>query len=436
MSRPLSVLHQSGTSTIDGASYTLDSAGNRTAKTDDYAGVTSDYTYDALYELTQVTQGTTTTESYSYDPVGNRTASLGVSSYTTNSSNEMTANSNASYTYDSNGNTLTKTDSSGTMTYAWDYENRLTSVTLPASAGTVEFKYDPFGRRIEKISPTATSIFAYDGDNLVETTSASASEVASYTQNQGIDQTLAMVRGTTASYYEQDGLGSVTSLTNSAGSVVQTYGYDSFGNATSSSGSLTNFFRYTGREFDTETNLYFYRARYYDPADGRFVSEDAARFAGGTTFYEYTGNNPIAFIDWSGNCPIDLTKFTDWLDHHPGSPSDSSCAHHIRMGLEAGGVPASTMNQSPVPAKDWGPFLMDDLGFSQLPDDPAYSPQVGDIAVFQPANGSNQNGHIEAWDGTQWVSNYLQGPPLPNGTHFYPNFKKYGPQPYQIYRCQ
>ncbi|HEY6467134.1 MAG TPA: hypothetical protein VIY69_14135 [Candidatus Acidoferrales bacterium] len=79
----------------------MDSAGNRTAKTDDYVGVTSSYTYDALYELTQVTQGSATTESYSYDPVGNRTASLGVSSYTTNSSNGMTANSNASYTYDS-----------------------------------------------------------------------------------------------------------------------------------------------------------------------------------------------------------------------------------------------------------------------------------------------------------------------------------------------
>ena len=126
----LSVLHQSGTSTIDGAAYTLDSAGNRAAKTDEYAGVTSNYTYDPLYELTRVTQGSTTTESYSYDPVGNRTASLGVSSYTTNSSNEMTANSNGSYTYDSNGNTTSKTDSSGTTDYTWDYDNRLKSVTL------------------------------------------------------------------------------------------------------------------------------------------------------------------------------------------------------------------------------------------------------------------------------------------------------------------
>ena len=109
LSRLTSVLHQLSGSTIDGASYTLDSAGNRTAKTDQLAAVTSNYTYDAIYQLTQVTQANNTTESYSYDPVGNRTASLGVSSYTTNASNELTATSNASYTYDSNGNTLTKT---------------------------------------------------------------------------------------------------------------------------------------------------------------------------------------------------------------------------------------------------------------------------------------------------------------------------------------
>jgi YD repeat-containing protein len=79
LSRLTSVLHQLSGSTIDGASYTLDSAGNRTAKTDQLAAVTSNYTYDAIYQLTQVTQANNTTESYSYDAVGNRTASLGVS---------------------------------------------------------------------------------------------------------------------------------------------------------------------------------------------------------------------------------------------------------------------------------------------------------------------------------------------------------------------
>ena len=153
-------------------------------------------------------QGTNTTESYSYDPVGNRLSSLGVSSYTNNTSNELTSSSAASYTYDSNGNTASKTDSTGTTNYTWDFENRLTQVALPGTGGTVQFKYDPFGRRIEKISPTTTSIFAYDNDNLIETVNASGGVVARYTQGENIDEPLAMERGSTTSFYEADGLGS------------------------------------------------------------------------------------------------------------------------------------------------------------------------------------------------------------------------------------
>jgi RHS repeat-associated protein len=82
--------------------------------------------------------------------------------------------------------------------------------------------------------------------------------------------------------------------------VAQSYTYDSFGNQTASSGSLTNYFRYTGREFDTETNLYYYRARYYDPTTGRFASQDPLGFIGGPNAYAYTVNDPILLIDPSG----------------------------------------------------------------------------------------------------------------------------------------
>jgi len=304
LSRLLSVLHQLSGSTIDGAVYTVDSAGNRTSKADELANVTTNYGYDAVYELLQATQGSTTTESYSYDPVGNRLSSLGVSSYTVNSSNELTGTSNASYTHDYNGNTTSKTDSTGTTNYSWDYENRLTSVTLPNSGGTVTFKYDPFGRRIEKISPTTTSIFVYDGDNLVETVNGSGATVARYAAGQNIDEQLAMQRGGTVDYYEQDGLNSVTSLSASNGSLAQSYTYDSFGNQTASSGSLTNFFRYTAREFDTETNLYYNRARYYDPTAGRFLSEDPLGFAIENNFYRYVGNDVMNFDDPSGLSPL------------------------------------------------------------------------------------------------------------------------------------
>ena len=253
--------------------------------------------YDSIYELTQVTQSSTTTESYSFDPVGNRTASLGVSSYTNNSSNELTSTSNASYTYDNNGNTLTKVVGSSTTQYFWDYENRMSSVTLPGSGGTVSFKYDPFGRRIYKSSSSATSIYAYDGDQLTEETNSSGAVVARYSQALNIDEPLAMLRSSTTSYYDADGLGSVTSLSNSAGSLSQTYGYDSFGKQTSSSGSLTNPFQYTARELDQETNLYYYRARYYDQNSGRFLAEDPIQFDGGINFYRYVGNDPAARSD-------------------------------------------------------------------------------------------------------------------------------------------
>jgi YD repeat-containing protein len=64
-----------------------------------------------------------------------------------------------------NGNTLTKVDSTGTSTYNWDFENRLISVVLPGTGGTINFKYDPFGHRIQKTSSAGTTNYVYDGAN-------------------------------------------------------------------------------------------------------------------------------------------------------------------------------------------------------------------------------------------------------------------------------
>jgi RHS repeat-associated protein len=279
----------------------VDNAGNRTAKTDQRAAVTSNYGYDAIYELTGVTQGANTTESYTYDPVGNRLSSLGLSPYSINVSNQLTSTPSTSYTYDHNGNTLTSVTGSNTTTYAWDFESRLTSVTLPGTGGTVNFKYDPFGRRIYKSSSSGISLYAYDGDNLIEETDATGAVVARYSDGFNIDEPLAMLRGGATSYYHADGLGSITSLSGPAGALAQTYTFDSFGKQTASSGSLTNPFRYAARESDAETGLYYYRARYYDPSTGRFLSEDPIRYAGhAIDFYRYSLNNPANLIDPTG----------------------------------------------------------------------------------------------------------------------------------------
>jgi RHS repeat-associated protein len=301
LSRLLSVTHAAGGTTLDGASYTVDNAGNRLSRTPLPGGTASTFGYDNIYQLLSVTLGGTATESYTYDPVGNRLSNLAGSGWSSNSSNELTARPGVTYTYDNNGNTLTSVTGSNTTSYAWDYENRMTSVSLPGTGGTVSFKYDPFGRRIYKSSSAGTSVYAYDGQHLIEETNSSGTAIARYSQGLNIDEPLAMLRSATTSYYEADGLGSVTSLSNSAGTLAQTYTFDSFGKQTATSGSLTNPFQYTGREFDSETGIYYYRARYFDPSAGRFLSEDRLRSQGGANFYRYTQNNPLVWIDPSGD---------------------------------------------------------------------------------------------------------------------------------------
>ena len=66
---------------------------------------------------------------------------------------------------------------------------------------------------------------------------------------------------------------------------------------------MTNFFQYTGRDFDTETGLYYYRARYYDSSSGRFLSEDPIHFGAGPNSFRFVNNNPVLLIDPMGLCP-------------------------------------------------------------------------------------------------------------------------------------
>ena len=297
LSRLLSALHQVSGSTIDGASYTYDNAGNRLTKTNYQDSSVEQYAYDPLYQLTQVTRNGSVAESYSYDKMGNRLSSATVATYSYNSSNQLTSSSDGfSYTYDNNGNTATKTDASGTTQYSWDYENRLTSVNL-AGGGTVTFKYDPFVRRIQKSGPSGTTNYVYDEANVTAEVDNTGAAVAHYTQDLGIDEPLATERSGTLSFYSADGLGSITSLTASSGALAGTFRYDAFGNLASSTGNIVNPYRYTGREYDSDLGLYSYRARYYESQVGRFTSEDPARINSGINFYAYVKNDPIKHID-------------------------------------------------------------------------------------------------------------------------------------------
>jgi RHS repeat-associated protein len=260
----------------------------------------SQYSYDSIYELTQAVVNGGVAESYSYDAVGNRLTSAGPTSYNYNTSNQLTSDSTATFTYDNNGNTTSKTTLAGTTNYSWDFENRLSTVTLPGTGGAVNFRYDPFGRRVFKSSSAGTSVFVYDGANTVEELNGLGNNTAHYAQGVGIDEPLAMYRSSATSYYHADGLGSIGSLTDASGQLAASYVYDSFGKLTASTGTITNPFQYTARESDSESGLYYYRARYYDPNSGRFLSEDPIRFKGGINFCRYAANDPVIFRDPSG----------------------------------------------------------------------------------------------------------------------------------------
>ena len=199
----------------------------------------------------------------------------------------------ASFTYDANGN-LT---SDGVKTYTWDAENRLVSV---AQGGTTlaSFTYNKDGIRTSKTAGGVTTSYALDGDSVVEERPGAGGTIKHF-QGPGIDNVLATVDASgVTSYYVRDHLGSIRQRTDTSGNVLLTRDYDPWGNPLA--GVSTGGWSYTGREWDPEASLYYYRARYHAPSLGRFISEDPLRFGGGSNFYAYVSNGPVAFTDPSG----------------------------------------------------------------------------------------------------------------------------------------
>ena len=294
-------------------SYTYDSVGNRTATNTTRTGVTAsnslNYVYDNIYQLTQATRPLPAQpdETFNYDPLGNRLFSDG---QTTNSTigqaNRLLDDTAFTYIYDNNGNLIQKTDkaTSETTDYIYDAENQLIRIDLPAGI-VAQYRYDGLGRRIEKNVDSVITRYVYSNEDILLEFDGTNTQVARYTHGVGIDEPLIMARGGQSLFYQADGLGSIIDLTDINGTVVQSYVYNSFGNIEQQVGNVVNPYTYTGREIDTETGLYFYRARYYDSIMGRFINEDPIGFAGGdSNLFRYVQNNSINFID-----PLGLAQF-------------------------------------------------------------------------------------------------------------------------------
>lgn len=225
------------------------------------------------------------------------------------------------YAYEANGNLETKTAkvagncTGGVTTYAWDAENRLVRIDFP-DLTFAAYRYDGVGRRIEKDVKGTITRYIYDGEDILLEYDGLNTLLARYTHGPGIDDPAMVERDLDASgtfeltetfFYQTDGLGSVTELTDSTGAVARTIVYDSYGQIAQDTSGIAQPYTFTGRELDAESDLYFYRARYYDAARARFLSQDPIGFdAGDDNLYRYVRNNPVIRIDPFGTQDIPM----------------------------------------------------------------------------------------------------------------------------------
>jgi RHS repeat-associated protein len=118
----------------------------------------------------------------------------------------------------------------------------------------------------------------------------------------GLDENYARISSSSTTGFFADALGSTVALTDGSATVTANYTYEPYG-ATAKAGSDDTSFQYTGRENDGSTKLYYYRARYYSPQLGRFISQDPIGFRGGINSYAYADGDPVSETDPTGDCP-------------------------------------------------------------------------------------------------------------------------------------
>ncbi len=339
------IINKKGNSTISEYEYSYYLDGSDACKVRSESGIieTTEYKYDGLKRLTEeavkVGNNTTDTYTYEYDDYGNRSkmTAAGTEDFVTEYSyvdsngkytalllkevktveNEVNKNlitlnpaSNVKqtvYTYDSNGNQITKTADGKTETNTYDGLNQLIGFTDGET--TASYAYNVDGLRYEKTVNGQTINHVWDGSKQIvaDIIDGQFYEADCYIRGTNLVAKYNYRNGNKSkyTYYTQNAHGDVVNLTDSTGAVTKTYKYDAFGVEKNIDNSDTNAFRYCGEYYDTETGTIYLRARYYDPEIGRFISRDS--FAGknedplSLNLYTYCHNNPIAYSDPSGN---------------------------------------------------------------------------------------------------------------------------------------
>jgi RHS repeat-associated protein len=295
-------------------SFTYDNANRLLTLTRPGSGVVATNAYTNADELTSITYtkspATLGDVTYTYDTAGRiatrggslfksvlPTATTATAAY--NADNQLTSWNGTTIAYDFNGN-LTN---DGSRSFTWDARNRLTGIT-----GVQSYVYDGVNRRQSVTQGATTVTTLYSGFDPVQEQSPVGTVSANLQIGLGVDQRFTRTKAGVTSTYLTDLLGSTVALTDSAGVVQTSYGYDPYGGTTQTGAANDNPYQFTGRQNDG-TGLYYYRARYYNPNWGRFINEDPIGLAGGINLYAYVGGAPTMYRDPSGKLLPVVTGF-------------------------------------------------------------------------------------------------------------------------------
>lgn len=266
-------------------------------------GVTAGYRYDQAGRLAGIGyrhRGDDLADlTYVYDRTGRRTGVSGglaqaalpapFAGAVFDPGNRLVELGDTTFAYDGAGNLI----DDGTNSYTWDARGRLVAVDGPVSA---EFAYDPFGRRVAKTVDGATTRYVWDGDNVAQQIAPDGT-VTTLLTGLGLDQHYAATTGEATATYLTDLQGSVLAQAGAGGQISDRRSYTPHGLSSLPPSDLAG---YAGRELD-ETGLYYYRARYYHPELGRFVSEDPLGYqAGDANLYAYAFGDPVNYTDPTG----------------------------------------------------------------------------------------------------------------------------------------
>jgi RHS repeat-associated protein len=317
LGRLTGLTHKNATGTITQDGWLYD-AGDRVTQMSTVDG-TRTFAYDAVDQLTGATTGSTASETYTYDPNGNRQLA-GTFTYGTPQDNRVKDDGVYTYAYDNEGNRTSRTlkGTNQLTSYLWDYRNRLThEITWNGAVTIMEatYTYDVFDRRIGKaVAGQPSRQYAYDGDNIAlefGTNGGLTTLTHRFLDGPSVDQVFAdeQLSGAgpgTNNWLLGDNLGTVRHIVDNNGVVQNTLTYDAFGRILTGTPAY-DAFAFTGREWDQETGQYFYRGRYYDPFTGCFESEDPTGLGPDVNLYRYVGNSPTNATDPSGLVP-------EWLE--------------------------------------------------------------------------------------------------------------------------